>query len=80
MILIQKDCVDQYHPTTSGFPSSFEFYDFEVQRMDLCLNKSCPEEFQAVLVTLILEGHADVFAILNFLYFQEVEAMDFDCP
>jgi hypothetical protein len=79
MTLMQKDCVDQYHPTVDGFLSSFEFSDFEVQRMKLYLNKSCPKDFQAILVPAIVEGYADVFVVMNFLCFQEVVAMDFDC-
>jgi hypothetical protein len=50
MTLMQKDCVFQYHPTADGFLSSFEFSDFEVQGMNLCLKKSCPENFQVVLI------------------------------
>jgi hypothetical protein len=80
MTLMQKNCVDQYHPTIDRSLSSFKFIDFEVQRMNLCSKKSCPENFQDVLVLGILEGYADVFVFLNFLCFQEVAAMDFDCP
>jgi hypothetical protein len=77
---MQKYFVDHHHPTTDGFLSNFEFADFEIQRMNFFLKKSCPENFQAVLVPAILEGHDDVFVVLNFLCFQEVATMDFDCP
>jgi hypothetical protein len=76
---MKKYCDDSYHPTTNGVLSRFEFFDFEVQRMNFYLKKSCPEIFQALLVPPILEGHADVFYILNFLCFQEVVVINFDC-
>jgi hypothetical protein len=66
MTLMQKYCDDSYHPTVDGVLSRFEFFDFEVQRMNFCLKKSCPKIFQAFLVPPILEGHADVFYIMNF--------------
>jgi hypothetical protein len=56
MRLMEKDCTDRYHPTANGFLSSFEFSDFEVQRMNFCLKKGCPKDFQVVLVSAILEG------------------------
>jgi hypothetical protein len=80
MKLMQKDCVDQYHPTVDGFISRFEFSDFEVQRMNFFLKNIFPKEFQAMHVPPILEGQADVFVFLNSPCFQEVAAMDFDCP
>jgi hypothetical protein len=58
MTLTQKYYADQYHPTAHGFISIFEFSDFEVHRMDLFLKKSCPKEFQAILVIQVdIGGH-----------------------
>jgi hypothetical protein len=48
--------------------------------MNLFLKKGYLEYFKVVLVPAILEGQADVFAVLFFLCFQEVAAMDFDYP
>jgi hypothetical protein len=47
--------------------------------MNLCLKKSCPKNFQVVLVPPILEECLCV-VVLNFLCVQEVATMDFDCP
>ena len=80
MKLMKKDCADQYHPTADGFLSSFKFYDFEFHRMNFCLKKSSPENFQVVLVPAILEDWFEVPAILNFLCSQNLAAIDFDCP
>jgi hypothetical protein len=80
MTLMQKDCVVQCHLTVDGFLSSFKFYDLEVQRMNLCWKLSYPERFQIVLVPAILEEQVEVLVVLNFLHFQDWEAMDFDCP
>jgi hypothetical protein len=77
---MKKHFVDQYHPTNDGFLSSFEFTDFEFQRMNFYLKKGCPNNFQVVLVPTILEGKANVFSVLSFLCVQEVAAMDFDYP
>jgi hypothetical protein len=54
MTLMKKYCDDSYHPTADGVLSRFEFFDFEVQRMNFCLKKSCPEIFQDFLVPPIL--------------------------
>jgi hypothetical protein len=35
---------------------------------------------QVVFVLAILEEYFEVLAVLNFLCFQNLEAMDFDCP
>jgi hypothetical protein len=77
---MQKDCVVQCHPTADGFLSNFEFFDFEFQRMSLCLKFSYPENVQVVLAPAILEEQVEVLAVLNFLYFQNWTAMDFDYP
>ena len=80
MTLKQKSCVVQSHPTADGFLSNFEFSDFVVQRMILCWKLSYPENFQVVFVLAILEEKFEVLVVLNFLCFQNLAAMDFDCP
>ena len=69
MTLKKKGCDVQCHPTADGFLSNFEFSDFEVHRMSLCLKLSDPENFQIVLVPAILEGQVEVLAILSLLRF-----------
>jgi ABC-type microcin C transport system permease subunit YejE len=80
MTLKKKDCVAQSHPTVDGFLSNFEFSDFVVQRMILCWKLSYPVIYMVVLVPVVLEEKFEVLTVLNFLCFQNLVAMDFDCP
>ena len=80
MTLKQKDCVAQSHPTVDGFLSNFELSNSVVQRMILCWKLSYLENFHVVFVPTILEELFEVLAVLNFLCFQNLVAMDFDCP
>jgi hypothetical protein len=80
MTLKKKDYVSQSHPTADGFLSNFDFSDSVVQRMILYWNLSYPENVQVVFVLAILEEYFEVLVVLNFLHFQNLAAMDFDCP
>ena len=80
MTLKQKDYVAQSHPTVDGFLSNFEFSDSVVHRMILCWKLSYPASYLVVFVPAILEDKFEVRAVLNFLSFQNMAAMDFDYP
>jgi hypothetical protein len=80
MTLKKKDCVPQSHPIVDVFLSNFEFSDSVVQRMILCQKLSYPMSYLVVLGLVVLEEKFEVLVVVNFLCFQNMAAMGFDCP
>jgi hypothetical protein len=80
MTLKKKDCVIESHLVADGFLSNLEFSDSVIQRMILYWKLSYLVSYLVFLGLAFLEEWFEVLVVLNFLCFQNLATMDFDCP